>query len=83
MANTDPVVDNPAVLREIGERAAARLDVHIYQLATISHRHGGSVSWSDMGRLVARPDAVGFSDDGIPLASARLMRTAFEYARRF
>ncbi len=80
MANTDPVVDNPAVLREIGERAADA-DVHIYQLATISIGMAGS-ELVDMGRL-AQAGAVGFSDDGIPLASARLMRTAFEYARRF
>ncbi len=80
MANTEPTVDHPAVLREIHERASAAC-VHVFQLASISIGLKGQ-QLSDMGRLAAA-GAVGFSDDGIPVASARLMRTAFEYATRF
>lgn len=80
MANTDPVVDNPAVLRDIDERARAAC-VNIAQIATISQGMKGR-ELSNMGQLVAA-GAVGFSDDGIPVESARLLRTAFEYANRF
>ncbi len=80
MANTNPVVDHPAVLRDILERARGAC-VHIAQLASVSIGLEGR-QLSDMGRLAAA-GATGFSDDGIPIASARLMRTAFEYATRF
>ena len=80
MANTNPVVDHPAVLRDIQERARGAC-VRIAQLASVSIGLEGK-QLSDLGRLAAA-GAIGFSDDGIPLASARLMRTAFEYATRF
>ena len=80
MANTDPAVDHPEVLRDIRERARAAC-VHVAQLASISIGLKGQ-QLTDMGRLAAA-GAVGFSDDGIPVASARLMRTAFEYATKF
>ena len=80
MANTNPVVDHPAVLRDIQERAREAC-VRVAQLASISIGLQGQ-QLSDMGRLAAA-GAIGFSDDGIPVASARLMRTAFEYATRF
>ena len=80
MANTEPVVDHPAVLRDILERARGA-SVRVSQLASISIGLQGR-QLSDMGQLAAA-GAVGFSDDGIPVESARLMRTAFEYATRF
>ncbi len=80
MANTSPVVDHPAVLRDIQERARAAC-VHIGQLASVSIGLEGR-QLADLGRLAAA-GAIGFSDDGIPVESARLMRTAFEYATRF
>lgn len=80
MANTSPVVDHPAVLRDIQERARTAC-VRVGQLASISIGLEGE-QLSDLGRLAAA-GAIGFSDDGIPVASARLMRTAFEYATRF
>jgi dihydroorotase len=77
MPNTDPVVDSASVLRSLGELAAEQAEIPVGFLAAISKgSEGGSLS--EMGEL-AEAGAVGFSDDGRPVAEAGLMRRALQY----
>ncbi len=77
MPNTDPVVDSASVLRSLGELAAEQAEIPVGFLAAISRgSEGGCLS--EMGEL-AEAGAVGFSDDGRPVAEAGLMRRALQY----
>jgi dihydroorotase len=77
MPNTEPVVDSASVLRSLGERAAAQAEIPVGFLAAISKGSEGT-SLSEMGEL-ADSGAVGFSDDGRPIAEAGLLRRALQY----
>jgi dihydroorotase len=78
MPNTDPVVDSASVLRSLAESAVAQGAIPVGFLAAISKgSEGGSLS--EMGEL-ADCGAVGFSDDGRPVAGAGLMRRALQYS---
>jgi dihydroorotase len=81
MPNTDPVTDNQAAVGFIvrqGQRAAA---ARVYPIGAISVGQEGKVL-AEFGEMVGA-GAVAVSDDGRPVASAQLMRTALEYARTF
>jgi dihydroorotase len=81
MPNTDPVTDNQAavgfVMRQGQSAAAAR----VYPIGAISVGQKGQ-ALAEVGEMVGA-GAVAISDDGKPVVSAQLMRTALEYARRF
>jgi dihydroorotase len=81
MPNTDPVTDNQAavgfVLRQ-GHRAEA---ARVYPIGAITIGQKGE-ALAEFGEMVGA-GAVAVSDDGRPLVSAQLMRTALEYARTF
>src|SRR6185312_1960289 len=81
MPNTDPVTDNQAavgfVLKQ-GQRAGA---ARVYPIGAISVGQRGE-ALAEFGEMVGA-GAVAVSDDGKPVASAQLMRTALEYARAF
>ena len=79
MPNTDPVVDNAPVLRSLHERAAREARVPVGFLAAITRGQAGT-ELTEMAEL-AREGAAGFSDDGMPVADARLMRQALQYQR--
>jgi dihydroorotase len=81
MANTDPVIDNPAVVRYIKSKAEAEGIVNVLPIAAISRGLKGEVL-SEMG-LMLEQGAVAFSDDGNPVMNAEVMRRALEYARQF
>jgi dihydroorotase len=77
MPNTDPVVDSASVLRSLAESASEQAQIPVGFLAAISKgSEGGRLS--EMGEL-ADCGAVGFSDDGRPVAEAGLMRRALQY----
>src|SRR5439155_23829013 len=78
MPNTDPIVDSAAVLGALVERAGAEAEVPVGFLAAISKGQRGA-ELTEMAEL-AGAGAAGFSDDGIPIASAGLMRRALQYA---
>jgi dihydroorotase len=81
MPNTDPVTDNQAAVGFIvrqGQRAQA---ARVYPIGAISLGQEGKVL-AEFGEMVGA-GAVAVSDDGKPVASAQLMRTALEYARTF
>ena len=81
MPNTDPVTDNQAavgfIIRQASRAAAAR----VYPIGAISVGQKGE-ALAEFGEMIGA-GAVAVSDDGKPVASAQLMRTALEYARTF
>ena len=77
MANTDPPVDTPAAIESLRERAQAEATVPVGFVATVTRGMRGA-ELTDMAEL-RDVGAVGFSDDGLPIQSARVMRRALQY----
>jgi dihydroorotase len=78
MPNTDPVVDSAAVLGTLVECAREEAVVPTGFLAAISKGQRGE-ELSEMGEL-ADAGASGFTDDGLPVVSAGLLRRALQYS---
>jgi dihydroorotase len=78
MPNTDPIVDSAATLQALVDTARREAHVQVGFLAAISRGQAGE-QLTEMGEL-ADAGAVAFSDDGVPVASAGLMRRALQYA---
>src|SRR5689334_362568 len=81
MPNTDPVTDNQAAVGFIIRQATLANAARVYPIGAISVGQRGE-SLAEFGEMVSA-GAVAVSDDGKPVASAHLMRTALEYARTF
>ena len=77
MPNTDPVVDSAATLCSLIDAARTQADVPVGFLAAITKGQRGA-ELTEMGEL-ADAGAVGFSDDGVPVAAPGLMRRALQY----
>jgi dihydroorotase len=78
MPNTDPVVDSAATLGSLVESAQREAEVPVGFFAAITRGQRGE-ELTEMGEL-AEAGAVAFSDDGVPVVSAGLMRRALQYA---
>jgi dihydroorotase len=79
MPNTDPPIDNPAVVELVRSKAASEGAARVLPIGCISMgRKGGSLA--DMGGL-AKAGVVAFSDDGNPVVNSHLMRFALEHGR--
>lgn len=74
MPNTNPVIDDVTVLAYIRERARATAYSHVYSYASISKGMKGQ-ELTEMAMLVEH-GAVGFTDDGLPMMNAQIMRQA-------
>jgi dihydroorotase len=81
MPNTDPVTDNQAAVGFIVRQSARAGLTRVYPIGAISVGQRGE-RLSEFGEMVGA-GAVAVSDDGKPVASSHLMRTALEYARTF
>ncbi|MFL5555958.1 MAG: dihydroorotase [Gemmatimonadaceae bacterium] len=81
MPNTDPVTDNQAAVGFIVRQAQRAGAARVYPIGAISVGQEGK-ALAEFGEMVGA-GAVAVSDDGRPVASAQLMRTALEYARTF
>ena len=81
MPNTDPVTDNQAAVGFIISQARKANAARVYPIGAISIGEMGE-TLAEFGEMVAA-GAVAVSDDGKPVVSAQLMRTALEYARTF
>ena len=81
MPNTDPVTDNQAAVGFIIRQAQRANASRVHVIGAISVGQKGE-TLAEMGEMVAA-GAVAVSDDGRPVVSAHLMRTALEYARSF
>jgi len=78
MPNTDPVIDSAATLGALVETAKSEARVPVGFLAAITRGQSGE-ELTEMGEL-ADAGAVAFSDDGVPVSSAGMMRRALQYA---
>ena len=81
MPNTDPVTDNQAAVGFVARQAQRAAMARVYPIGAISLGQNG-VALAEFGEMVGA-GAVAVSDDGKPVVSAQLMRTALEYARTF
>ena len=78
MPNTDPAIDNAAVVDLIYRRAREDAVVRVYPIGCVTKgRHGKELA--DMEEL-ATAGVVAFSDDGDPVYDPHLMRLALTYS---
>lgn len=78
MANTKPVVDNEKTLKYLRDKAA-NLPVHVLNTAAITKGFGGK-ELTDMEKL-KKLGAVGFTDDGVPIADTAVVLEAMKLAK--
>ena len=81
MPNTDPVTDNQAAVGFVLKQGRAAGAARVHPIGAVSIGQRGE-QLAEFGEMVGA-GAVAVSDDGKPVASAQLMRTALEYARTF
>jgi dihydroorotase len=80
MPNTEPAIDSAQVIELIKKQAAGHLvDVHPIAAATVA-RKGELLS--PMAELV-EAGAVAFSDDGVAVKTAGMLKRAFEYSSMY
>jgi dihydroorotase len=79
MPNTDPVVDDAAVLRSLTDTARSSARVPVGFLASITRGLEGT-ELTEMAEL-RDAGALGFTDDGKPVISAGMLRKALQYQR--
>ena len=79
MANTEPPVSTAADVSSLREQARAGASIAVGFMATVTRGMKGE----DLTEMVELREAgaVGFSDDGLPIASARVMLRALQYQR--
>ncbi|MFA5801866.1 MAG: dihydroorotase [Thermoleophilia bacterium] len=78
MPNTDPVVDNAAVIASLAEVAESDAVVRVAFVGAISRGQKGE-HLSDLWDM-AGAGAVAFSDDGRPVTDSGILRSAFQAA---
>lgn len=83
MPNTNPAIDDESVVQYVHEKGRAVCDgiVDVYPIAAATKGRQGA-ELAPMAEL-AQAGAVGFSDDGSPIASAEIMRRALEYSSMY
>ena len=81
MPNTDPVIDNPAAVGFIVRQGLRAGAARVYPIGAVSVGQKGE-ALAEFGEMVDS-GAIAVSDDGKPVVSAQLMRTALEYALTF
>jgi dihydroorotase len=79
MANTEPPVSTAADVGSLRERAEREASVPVGFMATVTRDMEGQ-ELTEMAEL-RDAGAVGFSDDGLPVRSARVLRRALQYQR--
>ncbi|HXV05502.1 MAG TPA: dihydroorotase [Solirubrobacterales bacterium] len=79
MANTEPPVSTAADVEALREMAREQASVPVGFLATVTRDMRGE-ELTEMAEL-RDAGAVGFSDDGLPLRRARILRRALQYQR--
>jgi len=79
MPNTRPVNDNASVTRAILERSAAVASTHVWPIGAASLGSRGE-SLAEIGAM-QKAGIIAVSDDGHPIATARLLRQVMDYCR--
>ena len=79
MPNTDPVIDSGSILGALreGARREARIPVGFLGAITVGQRGEGLTAMGEMREL----GAAGFTDDGLPVTSAGVLRRALQYQK--
>ena len=82
MPNTEPALDDPAVLgRMLAAAAASGVPVRLLAHGAVTASRSGE-RLAPLGEL-ADGGVVGFTDDGAPIASSAVLRSALAYAGQF
>ena len=79
MANTNPTISDVETLQEVLQ-SAAKEKINVKTVATITKNFNGQ-DLTDFKALL-EAGAVGFSDDGIPLESSKVLKEALENAKK-
>ena len=79
MPNTRPVNDNASVTHAILERAAAAASTHVWPIGAASLGSQGE-ALAEIGAM-QKAGIVAVSDDGRPIATAKLLRQVMDYCR--
>lgn len=79
MPNTRPVNDNASVTRAVLERAAAVASTRVWPIGAVSLGSRGE-ALAEIGAM-QKAGIVAVSDDGRPIATAKLLRQAMDYCR--
>ena len=79
MANTSPPIDSAAVLGSVRERAEREASIPVGFVANVTRGMAGT-ELTEMAEL-RDAGAIGFSDDGLPIANARVLSRALQYQR--
>ena len=79
MANTNPTISDVETLQEVLQ-SAAKEKINVKTVATITKNFNGK-DLTDFKALL-EAGAVGFSDDGIPLESSKVLKEALETAKK-
>lgn len=81
MPNTEPAIDNAAMVQYIKLKSASEGKVRVYPIGAITQGRKGK-HITEMGEM-KKAGAVALSDDGDPVSDANVMRLALEYAKQF
>jgi dihydroorotase len=81
MPDTDPAVDDPAMVEYVARRSRRARGVKVHPLAALTRGFAG-VQLAEIG-LLQEAGAVGFTDAMRPLADSRVLRRAMAYAKPF
>ncbi|HEY9060418.1 MAG TPA: dihydroorotase [Pseudobacteroides sp.] len=81
MPNTNPVIDNESIVKNIITRAKQDGFVNVYPIGAITKGQAGE-ELSEIGELKFA-GAVAISDDGRPVKKASIMKKALQYASMF
>ncbi len=79
MANTTPPIDTPEAITALHQKARRLASIPVGFVATLTDGMRGE-RLSEMVALRSA-GAIGFSDDGLPIRSAEMMRRAIQYQR--
>lgn len=78
MPNTNPTMDTRATLEYVQRKARDEGAARVLPIGCVTKRSAGA-ELAEMGEL-AEAGAIGFSDDGNPVADSNIMRQALSYA---
>ncbi len=81
MPNTQPALDDEAAIEFIYRQASRANLCNVYPIGAVTKARQGK-ELAEMGQMV-RAGAVGFSDDGNPVAGTGIMFRALQYVRMF
>jgi dihydroorotase len=81
MPNTEPALDNDAVIAEVVKKAAEIGLCRVYPIGAVTKGRRGQ-ELAEIGEMKAA-GAVAFSDDGSPVSTSEILRCALEYLKAF